>query len=40
MTKLDFPPPDIPVTQIRFPIGNLTFTFFKLFSHAFITFMN
>ena len=33
-TKLLLPEPDTPVTKTRFPKGNLTFMFFKLFSFA------
>ena len=32
--NVDFPEPDTPVTQIKFPSGNLTVTFFRLCSVA------
>ena len=34
MTKVDFPLPETPVTQMNFPNGNFTLIFFKLFSLA------
>ena len=33
-TNVLFPEPETPVTHINSPSGNLTFTFFKLFSTA------
>ncbi len=33
-TKVDFPEPETPVTQLNTPNGNFTLTFFKLFSDA------
>ena len=35
-TKVDFPDPETPVTQLNTPSGILTLIFFKLFSVAFI----
>ena len=32
--KEDFPPPETPVTDIKFPSGNLTVTFFRLLPSA------
>ena len=33
-TKVDFPLPETPVTQVKQPIGNDPVTFFRLFSAA------
>lgn len=33
-TKVDFPEPETPVTQVNTPSGNFTLIFFKLFSTA------
>ncbi len=33
-TKVDFPEPETPVTQLNTPNGNFTLIFFKLFSVA------
>lgn len=34
LTKVDFPEPETPVTQLNTPRGNLTLIFFRLFSVA------
>ena len=36
-TRVDFPEPETPVTQVNTPNGNFTLIFFKLFSVAFFT---